>query len=62
MKSIFGKNWRTTLAGLASGIAMALADLYVSGGVFTAKTIVGAVAPIIIGTLAKDAGVTGSGR
>ena len=59
MKNLFGKSWKTTLAGLASGIAMALADLYVSGGIFTAKTIVGAVVPIVIGALAKDAGVTG---
>jgi len=59
MKRFLGKNWKTTLAGLFGGIATTLVDIYITGGAFTAKTVVAAVTPIIIGALAKDADVTG---
>ena len=53
------KNWKTTLAGILGGAAMLAADMY-TGGSFTAAAFIKALVPMIIGYLAKDAGVTGT--
>jgi hypothetical protein len=55
------KNWRTTLAGIIGGAVSLAADMY-TGGMFTAAAFAKALVPVILGYLAKDAGVTGTAR
>lgn len=59
-----GANWRTTLAGVISGLGVA-ADAIISAiqaGTFTGKTgtqLVFAIGLVLLGTFAKDKQVTG---
>jgi hypothetical protein len=55
---ILPANWRTTLAGLALGVFMAVKPL-LEAGTLTLDQFVLATTPIVLGYLAKDAGVSG---
>lgn len=60
------KNWRTSLAGLVTGLPVAIDALVqaYNSGAFTGKTgtqLLIAIALVGIGLLAKDKNVTGSG-
>jgi len=61
------KNWRTTLAGLATGLPFAIDAIIqaYTAGYFTDKTgwqLFGAIAVIVITALVKDHNVTGGAK
>lgn len=53
-----GVNWKTTVAGLIAGVAMAAANY---AGPNTWQGYLAALGPVAIGILAKDFNVTGTG-
>jgi len=54
LESLFGKNWKTTLAGLLGAIAVGLTPFIVTGEInWTALTI--AVTVAVLGYLSRDA-------
>ena len=54
-----GKNWRTTLTGLLTGVGIILYPLIVSGTPITLAHIGAAIATTVYGMISKDANVTG---
>jgi len=68
MSRLFGRSWRTSLAGLATGVCslVVVADLFVPHPVLHAMagvcTALGLAGASVVGLKAKDKGVSGSQR
>jgi len=55
------KNWKTTIAGLLTAVALPTLDM-IANGTTNTKTIGLSIGIAFIGWFAKDAGVSGTGK
>jgi len=56
------QNWKTTVAGIGGGLLMVVAAWLQTGNLADYKTLAMALFATALGYVAKDAGITGTGK